>query len=176
MGRAEMSSPQSYFPSEEFAMRNIDRKIYEDTWVQSLDDRHRLTWIMLLNSFCDDQGRFELNPRTMRFVMFFGDNISDSDVKALINDFVVAKRIIQYEDGGRIYYQVTNWWKYQQKSLFMSKSKFPAPPGWEDAYRYNDKGRKLAQSANWQTREKAAGYITLHSVMANLSSVKQSSE
>ena len=160
-----MSSPQSYFPSEEFAMRNIDRKIYEDIWMQSLDDKHRLAWIMLNNSVCDDQGRFELNPRTMRLSMFFGDQISDNEIKGVVNNFVTAKKILHYEVDGIQYFQVINWWKYQSQSSYMAASKFPAPDGWTDRFHFTGKNRKHIKSDNWN--DGVAGFITLDQVFAN---------
>ncbi len=106
----------------------ISRNISENPWMQSMDDKHRLSWIMLLHRCCDDQGHFALNLRTLRNYVFFGDLLSDDEIKQIINDFVEAKRILPYEVSGKQYYEVVNWWKYQEAQYETSSCVHFPPP------------------------------------------------
>ncbi len=139
-------------------MRNIEKDVYKDIWMQSQDHAHCLAWLMLIISTCDDQGRFEMHPSRLRARLFFGDpKITDDYIKSVINDFVSAKKVVQYEVDGKLYCQIVNWWKYQQKSSHMTVSKFPAPKNWIDRFYYTGKGRKPIKSLYWE--EGLAGFV-----------------
>ena len=114
----------------------IDRNISENAWMQSLDDKHRLSWIMLLHRACDDQGHFALNCKTLRNYVFFGDLLSDDEIKQIINDFVEAKHLLAYEVLDRQYYEVVNWWNYQEAQYQANHfTRFPPPEGKGVEYR-----------------------------------------
>ncbi len=152
-------------------MRNIDKAIHEDEWIQSLDDQHLAAWLMMLHTMCDDQGRFEINIAKLRFCVFRSVIISDDEVEKIINNFALAKKVFLYEANGKKYCQVINWWKYQYLASYMSPSNFPAPEGWTDCWRYNDGvSKKPVPSDNWAERKTVGGFglLTLASAMSSV--------
>ena len=138
-------------------MRNIDKAIHEDEWIQSLDDQHACAWFFLLISGCDDQGRFEVTPGKLRPRMFRSTATPNEEIEKVINNFAAAKKVFLYEVGGKKYGQVVNWWKYQNKSTFMAESKFPAPKGWTDCWN-SGTGYHQSTSDNWEYREEDGGF------------------
>jgi hypothetical protein len=149
----------------------------------SLDYKHNLAWIILINSIVDDQGRFELNVGSLRYKIFVGKGTND-EVIAVLSRFVQDAKLIEYYAGKKRYYQVFNWWKHQIKGSFMAKSKYPAPEGWVDAWRVNTKwvknakGSKVTQEAspNWENRKTMAGFVTLNNAMSVINYVTQKVE
>src|SRR5512133_2303030 len=114
--------------------RNLDPQIMSDPWFIDLDDRGRLGWLMLILNGADDQGRFLLNGRLMKSMLFPADDLPASEVLAMLEAFAKAGKIHAYEKDGVRYGQIVKWWKYQISSEWMAPSRHPAPDGWMDRY------------------------------------------
>ena len=58
--------------------------------------------------------------------------------------------IIVYTAKKKAYYQIVNWWEYQQPQ-WAYPSEYPAPDGWTDRLRYRKDGHVLTE--NWKPDE-----------------------
>jgi hypothetical protein len=128
-------------------MRHIDPATLHDEWYIAQTPQVRLFWLSLLLAV-DDQGRFAANPALVRSRLFPADDISLAEVEALLQ--AVDGKVRFYEINGTRYGQLVNWWKYQGHAIWMGPSRYPAPEGWSDRYRYHAKGNKIVQSSNWR--------------------------
>ena len=127
-------------------MRNIDPQILRDDWYISLGREARLFWLSLILA-ADDQGRFSANPALLRSQIYPADDISLEAVKDLMEQ--VGSRLCHYTVAGVTYGQILNWWKYQRRAAWMAPSRYPAPGGWTDRYRYHGPKRELIKSDSW---------------------------
>ena len=140
-------------------MRNIDKEVCENTWAQSLNDRDAIAWILIINTMCDDQGRFEINFRNLRYHVFRANEISDKEIEKVLNALAEEKKIVIYEVNDKKYCQVINWWKYQYELSDMEMSRFPAPEGWTDCWNHaHSFDGKSSQSGSWINRMKDGGF------------------
>lgn len=135
-------------------MRKIDESIFQDEFILDLSHLERLTWIGLIVTCSDDQGRLENNPRRIRIQVFPDDDLPNNTIKKAISKFFEANKILIYQSGDKEIIQIKNWWKYQSGAAWMAKSDFPAPQGWEDFYRFHGKGGEIIKSPNWENRNK----------------------
>jgi DnaD/phage-associated family protein len=113
-----------------------------DPWFIDLEDRHRLGWMLLILNGADDQGRFLMNGRLMKSMLFPADDIPAAEVLAMLDGFARSGKVHAYEREGVRYGQIVNWWKYQIGSEWMAPSRHPAPDGWVDRFRVHVKGGK----------------------------------
>ncbi len=147
--------------------RNLDPQIMSDPWFIELDDRARLGWMMLILNGADDQGRFLLNGRLMKSMLFPADDLPAAEVLFILESFAKAGKIHAYEKDGVRYGQIVKWWKYQVGSEWMAPSRHPAPEGWVDRWRIHAKGGKgiIDTSAEWSNKQKC-GFVLQTSVHA----------
>jgi len=140
--------------------RNLDPQIMSDPWFIELDDRARLGWMMLILNGADDQGRFLLNGRLMKSMLFPADDLPASEVLSMLEGFASANKIHAYEKNGVRYGQIVKWWKFQIGSEWMAPSRHPAPDGWVDRWRIHAKGGKgiIDTSAAWGEKQKC-GFV-----------------
>jgi DnaD/phage-associated family protein len=132
-------------------MRHISPEILVDPWYTSLSLMERQAWFGLLLTV-DDQGRFIAISALIRSRIFPSDDIALSEIENAIQTFSHGEKLFLYEVDGVRYGQLVNWWKYQQASNFMARSKYPAPEGWADCWRVNSKGNKVDMSGNWEQK------------------------
>ncbi len=142
-------------------MRTIERTIFQDSFVGSLNYQHRILWIGIILSAADDQGRFEDRPGLLRGDIFPDDDISLSDITSGIDAFERAGKVMRYTSADKKLVQILNWWRYQGGSAWMSASKFPAPDGWIDHERYHGRGSKLITN-NWPPDSTATNSLPSH--------------
>ncbi len=109
--------------------RNLDPQIMTDPWFIELDDRARLGWMMLILNGADDQGRFLLNGRLMKSLLFPADDLPAAEVLSMLEGFAHSGKVCAYEKDGIRYGQIVHWWKYQIGSEWMAPSRHPAPEG-----------------------------------------------
>jgi DnaD/phage-associated family protein len=142
--------------------RNLDPQIMTDPWFIELDDRARLGWMMLILNGADDQGRFLLNGRLMKSLLFPADDLPASDVLSMLENFAAASKVCAYEKDGVRYGQIVHWWKYQIGSEWMAPSRHPAPEGWTDRWRIHAKGGKgiIETSPHWSNK-KMRGFVAV---------------
>jgi DnaD/phage-associated family protein len=140
--------------------RNLDSQIMSDPWFIDLDDRARLGWMMLILKGADDQGRFLLNGRLMKSLLFPADDLPASEVLAMLEAFTLAGKVHAYEVDGLRFGQVIRWWKYQIGSEWMAPSRHPAPAGWIDRWRIHVKGgRGLIETSPYWSDKKMCGFV-----------------
>jgi DnaD/phage-associated family protein len=140
--------------------RNLDPQIIIDPWFIELNDRARLGWMMLILNGADDQGRFLLNGRLMKSMLFPADDLPATEVLSMLEGFARDGKIYAYEKDGVSYGQIVRWWKFQIGSEWMAPSRHPAPEGWLDRWRIHAKGGKglIDTSADWSDRQKC-GFV-----------------
>ena len=141
--------------------RMISADLFEDDYICSLDYLFRFTWIGIIVSCADDQGRFLDNPAIIRSKVFSLDNeIKDDQIEAMISEFASAGKIVRYQNGNKRLIQIVNWWKYQSPS-WASPSKYPAPAGWIDRVKYHKLNNKI-EVINW---DHEGGFQNIHSIL-----------
>ena len=130
--------------------RFIDPKIRRSESVSQLTFRQRDMWYGLILTV-DDQGRCQANPALIRSVVWPLEDISLEDVKLDLQELEAHGFILGYEVEGKKYLQIQNWQVYQRDAEWLGYSKYPAPDGWCDRFRYHGKGRQIIQSDNWNS-------------------------
>lgn len=68
----------------------------------------RLAFIGMWN-FCDDGGNHPASARTLKAEVFPSDDITASDVEALVEEMEAQDLLVGYEAGGKAYWHVTGW-------------------------------------------------------------------
>ena len=140
--------------------RNLDPQIMSDPWFIELDDRARLGWMMLILNGADDQGRFLLNGRLLKSLLFPADDLPAADVLSMLESFAASGKVHAYAKDGVRYGQIVHWWKYQIGSEWMAPSRHPAPEGWIDRWRIHAKGGKgiIETSPHWGNK-RICGFV-----------------
>lgn len=133
-------------------MRNIDDSIWRDEWFAAQDLLGRLLWLGIISRVADDQGRFLDNAELIKSDVFPMDKISADEIDSWITFFCVDGKVVRYVAGGKKLVQIVNWWRYQASSSWMGKSKYQAPEGWQDFWRFHSTGHKIEVSENWPLR------------------------
>jgi len=139
-------------------MRHLDDSIWRDEWFSEQAVTGRLLWIGIITHAADDQGRFLDNSALVRSDVFPMDPIAADEIELWLTKFVGDKKLIRYESGGKKLLQVANWWKYQDGAQWMGKSKYMAPDGWTDFWRFHAKGdrNKIEVSPSWAKRSEVS--------------------
>lgn len=147
--------------------RNLDPQIMSDPWFIELDDRARLGWMMLILNGADDQGRFLLNGRLLKSLLFPADDLPAAEVLSMLEGFAASGKVHAYEKDGVRYGQIVHWWKYQIGSEWMAPSRHPAPEGWTDRWRIHAKGGKgiIDTSPHWNNK-KICGFVPVENAPA----------
>jgi hypothetical protein len=139
--------------------RMTSSELFEDDFIGSLDFFQRYMWIGLFVACADDQGRFADSHAIIRAKVFpYDRDVTDDIVEAALCKFFDAGKIARYVVNGKQLIQIVKWWSYQSPS-WASPSKYPAPDGWTDRYKYHTTGNKISVE-NWNT---PGGYTMLHS-------------
>ena len=140
--------------------RTLDPKIMTDPWFIELDDRARLGWIMLILNGADDQGRFLMNGRLMKSMLFPADDLPATEVLAMLESFVHGGKVHAYERDGVRYGQIVKWWKFQIGSEWMAPSRFPASENWVDRWRIHARGGKgLIETSQFWADKNMCGFV-----------------
>jgi len=130
--------------------RFIDPAIRKSESVAHLTFRQRDLWYGLILTV-DDQGRGLANPALIRSQVWPLEDISLDEIKLDLQQLEAEGFIQEYEIDGKKYLQIVKWQVYQRKAEWLSASKYPAPSGWTDRFRYHGKGRQVIQSDNWNS-------------------------
>ena len=132
-------------------IRTIKPEFWSSEQVMESRPLARLLFIGLWN-FCDDGGNHPLAPRTIKALVFPGDDISTEAVSELLGELEGAGLTRSYSVAGKLYLHV-NGWKHQkiEKRTF----KYPKPPqlvvednGSDDDKESNDQEEVVEQSSN----------------------------
>lgn len=128
--------------------RMIDSSIWQKESFVELPPAGRLLQIAMINT-ADDQGRLKANPMFLKGQIFPGDDISQAEIQAWLEQMHKNGTIILYAVDGRQYAQFVNWWKYQSLQ-YAQPSQHPKPEGWTDRIRRTaTKGHIV--TFNWHT-------------------------
>lgn len=105
-------------------IRTIKPEFWSSEQVMESRPLARLLFIGLWN-FCDDGGNHPLAPRTIKALVFPGDDITTEAVSELLGELEGSGLTRSYTVDGRLYLHV-NGWKHQkiEKRTF----KYPKPP------------------------------------------------
>lgn len=115
--------PSRVIRGEILSSRSLSRVSREADWLM-----HRLILAV------DDYGRCEADPLLMKADMFpRRTDVSADDVAAWMRELDEEGCIQVYEVDGIEYLHLPKWEKYFSKQKRADRSKFPAPPGVEDA-------------------------------------------
>ena len=121
--------------------------ISANTWksekLASLSLRHRLLWLGLITT-SDDQGRGRAHPGLVRSAVFPLDDVSLEEIDDGMGTFSNLHLLTLYEAGGKVLYQIVNWWEHQPMT-WARPSDFPPPDGWTDRIKYRQ-GNKVMES------------------------------
>ena len=129
------------------------RMIHDCLWksegLAELTIRQRLLWVGLITT-SDDQGRGKAHPHLIRSTIFPFDTISPTEIQDDLQAIADEEMVILYSVKGKAYYQIVNWWEYQQPQ-WAYPSEYPAPEGWQNRLRYRQDGHVLTD--NWKPDE-----------------------
>ena len=126
--------------------RMIHDCLFASEDIAALTYRQRHLWTGLIAT-ADDQGRGRAHPGLVRAAIFPFDVISQDEINDDLRA-IAGNMLILYEVDGKAYYQIVNWWKYQNMQ-WASPSEYPPPDGWVDRFRYHGKGREIIKSDTW---------------------------
>ena len=129
------------------------RMIHDCLWksegLAELTIRQRLLWVGLITT-ADDQGRGKAHPSLIRSTIFPFDTLTNIEIENDLQAIADEEMVILYIVKGKSYYQILNWWEYQQPQ-WAYPSEYPAPDGWQNRLRYRHDGRVLTD--NWKPDE-----------------------
>lgn len=111
------------------------RTIKPETWtseqVMNLTLIARLAFIGLWN-FCDDGGNHPASARTLKAEVFPSDEISATEVEALVVEMLGQGLLATYEAGGKAFWHVTGW---HHQRIDKPTFKYPSFPGESESAR-----------------------------------------
>ncbi len=105
-------------------IRTVKPEFWSSEQVMSCSPLARLLFIGLWN-FCDDGGNHPLAPRTIKALVFPGDDITTDQVSNLLGELEAAELTLSYWVAGKNYLHVRGW-KHQK--IEKKNFKYPAPP------------------------------------------------
>lgn len=105
-------------------IRTVKPEFWSSEQVMSCRPMARLLFIGLWN-FCDDGGNHPLSPRTIKALVFPGDDITTEEVGGLLGELEGAELIQSYWVTGKNYFHVRGW-KHQK--IEKKNFKYPGPP------------------------------------------------
>jgi hypothetical protein len=117
-------------------IRSIKPEFWTSEQIVECSTSARLLFIGLWN-FCDDGGVHPDSPKRIKMEIFPGDPLSNDDVKALVDELVLAKLVMRFDSDGKSYLAVTGW--HHQK-IERPSHRWPQPP--------NDLRSVVEQSSN----------------------------
>lgn len=93
-------------------IRTVKPEFWSSEQVMSCSPLARLLFIGIWN-FCDDGGNHPLSPRTIKALVFPGDDITTESVDRLLCELAGANLITSYHTEGKTYLHVQGW-KHQK--------------------------------------------------------------
>ena len=89
-------------------IRTIKPEFWTSEQVVECSPIARLLFIGMWN-FCDDDGNHPASAKSIKMQVFPGDDISTSDIDAMLSELSENGLIIEYAAGGKKYWHVTGW-------------------------------------------------------------------
>ena len=103
-------------------IRSIKPEFWSSEQVMSCSPLARLLFIGIWN-FCDDGGNHPLSPRTIKALVFPGDDITVDSVDGLLGELKSSKLIAIYSVDGKTYLHVRGW---RHQKIDKRTFKYPA--------------------------------------------------
>lgn len=103
-------------------IRTIKPEFWSSEQVMACTPIARLLFIGIWN-FCDDGGNHPMSPRTIKALVFPGDDITTEAVEKLLAELVAADLLITYYADGKIYLHVQGW---RHQKIDKRTFKYPA--------------------------------------------------
>lgn len=89
-------------------IRTIKPEFWTSEQVMECSAMARLLFIGIWN-FCDDAGNHPMSPKTIKALVFPGDDITSLAVEALLTELVTNRLITIYEAASKQYLHVNGW-------------------------------------------------------------------
>jgi hypothetical protein len=108
--------------------RKLHAKVVESVDVNQMpDDFARLLWVLLPTQLCC-HGRGQDNPAWIRARVFpLRQDVTLDMVEAAMTWYAGRGMLLRYQAGGRPYFQLTNWGRYQGNTGREAPSDYPPP-------------------------------------------------
>lgn len=105
-------------------IRTVKPEFWSSEQVMSCRPLARLLFIGLWN-FCDDGGNHPLSPRTIKALVFPGDDITVEEVSELLGELEGANLTVSYQAEGKHYIHVSGWKHQRIEKKNFKHPKFP---------------------------------------------------
>lgn len=89
-------------------IRTIKPEFWTSEQVMECSPLSRLLFIGLWN-FCDDAGNHPMSPKTIKALIFPGDDVTASQVSVMLDELVANRLIALYESSSKQYLHVMGW-------------------------------------------------------------------
>ncbi|MCH7302701.1 hypothetical protein MBA34_27245, partial [Pseudomonas capeferrum] len=89
-------------------IRTIKPEFWTSEQVMECSAMARLLFIGIWN-FCDDAGNHPMSPKTIKALVFPGDDITALAVEGLLTELVTNRLITIYEAASKQYLHVNGW-------------------------------------------------------------------
>ena len=109
-------------------IRTVKPEFWSSEQVMSCTPLARLLFIGIWN-FCDDGGNHPLSPRTIKALVFPGDDITVESVDGLLDELKLSNLIALYSVEGKTYLHVRGW---RHQKIDKRTFKYPAFIGGPD--------------------------------------------
>ncbi len=104
-------------------IRTIKPEFWTSEQVMELSPIARLAFVGMWN-FCDDQGVHPASAKTLKAEVFPSDDISSSDVQAMVDHMIEQGLIEVFTSAGKSYWWVTGW---NHQKIEKPTKRYPTP-------------------------------------------------
>lgn len=105
-------------------IRTIKPEFWTSEQIMECNPMTRLLFIGIWN-FCDDAGNHPASSKTIKALVFPGDDITSADVQRMLDELSTNGLIAFYDASGKTYLHVTGWLSHQK--IDRPTYKFPKP-------------------------------------------------
>jgi len=133
-------------------IRTIKPEFWTSEQVADCSTTARLLFVGLWN-FCDDYGVHPDSAKRIKMQIFPADNLSLSEISALVDELVAVKLLGRFDHEGERYLVVTGW---RHQKIDKPARKFPEPPDQLSFDKCSSNGRRMVGDdlpAEWSGEE-----------------------
>jgi len=106
-------------------IRTIKPEFWTSAQIVECSPIARLLFVGMWN-FCDDCGTMPANPKTLKMLVFPGDDFMISQISEFVQELIQNELLVEYQaDDGKSYWNVTGW--RHQKIDRPQPAKYPKP-------------------------------------------------
>jgi len=109
-------------------IRSIKPEFFTSEQIVECSTSARLLFVGLW-CFCDDQGVHPASTRRLKMEVFPADSMSDDEVRAMVDELIRAKLVVEFAADGKRYFAVTGW---QHQRIDRPTNRYPAPPKFDE--------------------------------------------